>query len=161
MLTWDIFPDFFSWGWLGRMLSLQMLVEITCPVQMCLCKLGVSLPFRNLWEMWLCFATGEIKSLKSHKTLCMQSNCLEFCRYLKDLPKQMRDRRWVKAPRLKIYKRWYKCAFFVDGKILKVNVLLSSVVNFLRPGRNVHSVGSTNQKSLNFFVWNVCNTGIF
>lgn len=83
------------------MLSLQMLVEITHPVQMCLCKLGVSLPFCHLWEMWLSFGTGEIKSLKSHKTLCIQSNCLETYRYLRDLPKQMRDRRWVKVPRLK------------------------------------------------------------
>lgn len=76
------------------------------------CKLGVLLPSCNLWEMWLSFGTGEIKSLKSHKTLCIQSNCLEFCRYLRDLPKEMRDRRWVKAARLKPYGRWYKCAFF-------------------------------------------------
>lgn len=39
------------------------------------------------------------------RTLCIQSNCLDFCRYLRDLPKQSRDRRWVKAPRLKVYRR--------------------------------------------------------
>lgn len=136
-----------------------MLLEITCPVCICPdvpCKLGVLLPFCNLWEIKLFRGIGEIESLESHKPLCIQSNCLEFCRYLRDLPKQMRGRRWVRAPRLKPYRRWYKCAFFVDAEILKVNAWLSSVVKFVRPGRNVHSVDSTDQKSLNLLLSLIC-----
>lgn len=64
-------------------------------------KLGVLLPFCNLWETWLSSGTGDTESLKFHKILYIQSNC----GYLRDVPKPVRDRRWVKAPRLKPYRR--------------------------------------------------------
>lgn len=145
------FPRFLSLGLTGQDVELTDVVGdlMSCPDVPC--KLGVLLPFCNLWETWFSSGTGEIKSLKSHKTFFIQSNCLEFCRYLRDLPRQMRDRRWVKAPRLKSYRRWHKCDFFVDAEILKVNAWLSSVVKFVRPGRNAHCA-STDQKTLNYLV---------
>lgn len=109
------------------------------------CKLGVFLPFCNLWETWLSSGTGEIKSLTSHKTHCIQSNCLEFCIW------GIYQNRWGMGGGSKLQGS-HKCDFSVDAEILKVNAWLSSVVKFVRPGRNDHSVHSTDQKSLNLFL---------
>lgn len=71
------FPRFLFLRVAGQDVELTDVVgaHMSCPDVPC--KLGgVLLPFCNLGEMWLSFGTGEVKSLKSHKTLCIQSNCL-------------------------------------------------------------------------------------
>lgn len=72
------FPRFLSLGLTGQDVELTDVVGDHMSYPDVPCKLGVLLPFCNLWETWLSSGAGEIKSLKYTKHLAFSPTVWSF-----------------------------------------------------------------------------------